>query len=45
MVDTRSPDGRVQRPPLKGGESYELEGRSVALLRVNSTRVGRRRED
>jgi isoamylase len=45
MVDTRSPDGRVQRPPLKGGESYELEGRSLALLRLNSTGVGRRRED
>jgi glycogen operon protein len=33
VVDTRSPDGRVSRQPLKGGESYELEGRSVALLR------------
>ena len=37
MVDTRSADGRVQRGPLKGGESYELEGRSVALLRLQLT--------
>jgi isoamylase len=37
MVDTRSADGRVPRGPLRGGESYELEGRSVVLLRLQST--------
>jgi glycogen operon protein len=45
MVDTRSPDGRVHRPPLKGGESYELEGRSLALLRLHSTGPRPRREE
>jgi isoamylase len=45
MVDTRSADGRVQRGPLKGGESYELEGRSVVLLRLQSTGPRPRREE
>jgi glycogen operon protein len=45
MVDTRSPDGRVQRPPLKGGESYQLEGRSLALLRLHSASPRPRREE
>jgi glycogen operon protein len=45
MVDTRSPDGRVQRRPIKGGESYEMEGRSLVLLRLHSNGTGRRRED
>jgi isoamylase len=44
MVDTRSADGRVQGGPLKGGESYELEGRSVVLLRLQSTGPRPRRE-
>ena len=43
VVDTRSPDGRVDRQSLKGGESYELEGRSLALLRLHSTGEARRR--
>jgi hypothetical protein len=44
-VDTRSPDGRVERRPLRGGESYELEGRSLALLRLHSTGPRPGRED
>jgi hypothetical protein len=35
----------VNRQPLKGGESYELEGRSLALLRLHSTGQGRRRRE
>ena len=34
LVDTRSADGRLHLRPLRGGEPYELEGRSVALLRL-----------
>jgi hypothetical protein len=45
VVDTRSPDGRVARKPLKGGETYEMEGRSLALLRLQSTGQRRRREE
>jgi glycogen operon protein len=45
VVDTRSPDGRVERRPLRGGESYELEGRSLALLRLHSTGPRPGRED
>ncbi len=36
LVDTRSPDGRVRRRPVKGGEAYQLEGRSLALLRLQA---------
>ena len=36
LLDTRSPDGRRRRRPLKGGELYDLEGRCVALLRLEA---------
>jgi isoamylase len=42
LVDTRSPDGRVRQRALKGGEAYELEGRSLALLRLQGAGPGRR---
>lgn len=34
ILDTREPAGRRRRRPMKGGEAYDLEGRSVALLRL-----------
>ncbi len=34
ILDTWEPIGKRQHRPLKGGEFYELEGRSLALLRL-----------
>ena len=34
LLDTREPAGRRKHRPLKGGEAYDLEGRSLALLRL-----------
>ena len=34
VLDTRAADGRVRHRPLKGGESWRLEARSLALLRL-----------
>jgi glycogen operon protein len=43
LLDTREPDGRVRRPRLlKAGASYELEARSLAMLRLTRKDVGRR---
>jgi glycogen operon protein len=33
LVDTRTASGRSDRRPLRGGDAYVLEGRSLALLR------------
>ena len=38
MLDTREPTGRRRTRPYRGGQSYEMEARSVAVLRL-------RRED
>ncbi len=43
LLDTRSGDGRIRLRPLRGGEAYELEGRSVAVLRLR--RKGPRRRE
>jgi glycogen operon protein len=34
LLDTRYPDGRDRQRSLRGGESYEMEGRSLVLLRL-----------
>jgi glycogen operon protein len=34
VVDTRTSDGRRRHRPLRPGESYELEARSLVLLRL-----------
>jgi glycogen operon protein len=34
LFDTREPTGRRRQRPLRGGETYDLEARSVALLRL-----------
>jgi glycogen operon protein len=34
VFDTREPTGRRRQRPLRGGEAYELEARSVVLLRL-----------
>ncbi len=34
ILDTRTPDGRRLHRPMRGGEMYSLEGRSLALLRL-----------
>jgi hypothetical protein len=34
LLDTREPTGRLRRRPLKAGEPYPLEARSLALLRL-----------
>ena len=33
-LDTRTPDGRRLHRPMRGGEVYSLEGRSLALLQL-----------
>ena len=38
MLDTREPTGRRRARPYRGGQSYEMEARSLAVLRL-------RRED
>jgi isoamylase len=45
LVDTRTADGRVRQPSLKGGESYPLEGRNLALLGLRRADRGRRRAE
>ena len=35
LLDTRHPEGDVRRRPLRAGETYELESRSMALLRLH----------
>jgi glycogen operon protein len=34
MIDTRVPEGRRRHRPLRGGEKYALEARSLAVLRL-----------
>jgi isoamylase len=34
LLDTRAPDGRGHLRPLRGGSTYALEGRSLAVLRL-----------
>ncbi len=34
ILDTRTPDGRRLHRPMRGGEMYSLEGRSLALLQL-----------
>jgi glycogen operon protein len=34
VLDTRTPDGRRLHRPMRGGEMYSLEGRSLALLQL-----------
>jgi len=36
ILDTRAPDGRRRHRALKGGEAYDLEGRCLALFRLQS---------
>jgi hypothetical protein len=38
MLDTREPNGRRRTRPYRGGQPYEMEARSLAVLRL-------RRED
>ncbi len=45
LVDTRRADGRVRQRSLRGGEAYQLEGRSLALLRLRRAEPVRRREE
>jgi glycogen operon protein len=33
-LDTRTPEGRRLHRPMKGGEAYQLEGRSLAVLQL-----------
>ncbi len=34
LLDTRTPDGHRLHRPMKGGETYNLEGRCVAVLQL-----------
>jgi isoamylase len=34
VLDTRAPGGRRRHDPLPGGEAYDLEGRTLAVLRL-----------
>lgn len=36
VLDTKSPDGVRERHAFKGGEAYDLEARSMAILRLQS---------
>jgi isoamylase len=40
VFDTREPTGRRRQRPLRGGEAYELEARSLALLRLRKEEPG-----
>jgi glycogen operon protein len=42
VVDTATADPRGGQPGQRGGESYELAGRSLALLRLARGRMPRR---
>ncbi len=37
VLDTRSPDGRRRHRPLRPGETYELEGRSLAVFALRTS--------
>jgi glycogen operon protein len=39
LVDTRTADARFDRPPQRGGDSYDLVGRTLALLRLHRRRT------
>jgi glycogen operon protein len=36
LLDTRTPDGRRRSRPLRGGEAYDLEARTVTLFRLGA---------
>ncbi|HYL79574.1 MAG TPA: glycogen debranching protein GlgX, partial [Candidatus Acidoferrum sp.] len=36
VVDSRTPDGHLTHPSVRGGETYDLEARSLALLRLHA---------
>jgi glycogen operon protein len=36
VLDSRAPDGRRRRRALKGGQAYDLEGRCLAVLRLQA---------
>ncbi len=38
VMDTRESDGQCAAGPLRGGEAYDIEGRSLVLLRLAGTR-------
>jgi hypothetical protein len=42
VVDTRTADGRRRYRPLRPGETYEMEARSVAVFMVQSAEERRR---
>ncbi len=37
LVDTREADGQPRRRPFRGGQTYDLEARSLALFRLGRT--------
>jgi len=37
VLDTRDWDGDAERPSVRTGEQYMLEGRSLAVLRLRRT--------
>lgn len=41
VLDTRAADGRVKHRPLKAGETWQLEPRSLALLRLRRRELRR----
>jgi glycogen operon protein len=41
VLDTRDWDGDAERPALRTGEQYMLEGRSLAVLRLGPDRPSR----
>lgn len=38
VLDTREPTGKRRQRPIRGGTPYEMEGRSLALLRLGGDR-------
>jgi glycogen operon protein len=45
LIDTRTGDPRARRRSLRGGEGYDLGGRTLVLLRLNRPRVRRVKAD
>ena len=37
LLDTREADGQPRRRPFRGGQTYDLEARSLALFRLGRT--------
>ena len=40
LLDTRTPDGAIRHPTIRGGEAYDLGGRTLTLFSLHRRRAG-----